>query len=309
MIFMRMELYPPIEPFAAQQVPVGGPHALYVEQCGNPDGFPVLLLHGGPGSQSRPLHRRFFDPQFYRIVLFDQRGCGRSTPLGCTDENTTTHLVQDMELLRTRLGLGRMLVFGGSWGATLALAYAVAHPARVAAMVLRGVFLGTRREVGAYLEALRREEGVDPLARYHALVNQRDDAAASAAARRWLDYEEALMSLGATQRDTGAAQDRAASLARVRVQLHYLVHDCFLEPGALLSGVAPLAHTPVLIVQGERDRVCPPQAARALAARLPGAELRLIERGGHAADEPQMAAALRLATDDLRQRLAGGSGQ
>jgi proline iminopeptidase len=303
MIFMRMELYPPLEPFAAHKVAVGGPHVLHVEQCGNPNGFPVFFLHGGPGSQARPVHRRFFDPRFYRIVLFDQRGCGRSTPLGCTDDNTTARLVEDIERLRAELGLARVLLFGGSWGSTLALAYGAAHPDRVAAMVLRGIFLGTRREVDAYLEGLRREEGGDPLARYHAYVNQRDEAAASAAAQRWLDYEEALMSLGATRRAAGAPLDRAASLARVRVQLHYLVHDCFLAPGELLSKLSPLARTPLLIVQGELDRVCPADAARTLASHAPGAELRLVARGGHAADEPEMAAALRAATDELRGRL------
>jgi proline iminopeptidase len=205
--------------------------------------------------------------------------------------------------LRARLGFARMLLFGGSWGSTLALAYAAAHPDRIAAMVLRGIFLGTRREIDAYLEGLRREEGGDPLARYHALVNQRDEAAASAAAQRWLDYEEALMSLGATQRAAGAALDRATRLARVRVQLHYLVHDCFLAPGELLSKLSRLARKPLLIVQGERDRVCPPDAARTLAAQVPGAELRLVAGGGHAADEPAMAAALRAATDGLRERL------
>jgi len=133
-------LYPALEPFAQQQLPVGGGHAIHFEQCGNRRGFPALFLHGGPGSHTQPLHRRFFDPQFYRIVLSDQRGCGRSVPLGCTEENTTPHLVEDLEALRERLGLERVMLFGGSWGATLALAYAAAHPRRVAAMVLRGVF-------------------------------------------------------------------------------------------------------------------------------------------------------------------------
>jgi len=286
---------------------VGGGHAIHFEQCGNPGGFPAIFLHGGPGSHTQPLHRRFFDPQFYRIVLSDQRGCGRSVPLGCTEENTTRHLVEDIEALRDRLGLERVMLFGGSWGATLALAYAAAHPQRVAAMVLRGVFLGTRAEVDRYLNGLA--EGGDVLARYHALVNQPDEAAARAAAQRWVAYEEAVMSLDAGGRDVGAAQsaaaaaDPAAALARARVQLHYLVHDCFLEPGELMSSLTRLGETQVLIVQGQRDQVCPPRVALELAERLPRAELRLIEHGGHSAAEPAMAQALRGAADDLRRLL------
>jgi len=306
-------LYPALEPFAQQQLPVGGGHAIHFEQCGNPGGFPAIFLHGGPGSHTRPLHRRFFDPKFYRIVLCDQRGCGRSVPLGCTEENTTRHLVADIEALRERLGLERMMLFGGSWGATLALAYAAAHPQRVAAMVLRGVFLGTRGEVDWYLEGLGRlvpqawqalapGESGDLLARYHALVNQHDEAAARAAAQRWVGYEQAVMSLDAGGRAAGAA-DPAAALARARVQLHYLVHDCFLEPGEFVSSLTRLGETQVLIVQGERDQVCPPRAALELAERLPRAELRLIERGGHSAAEPAMAQALRGAADDLRRLL------
>jgi proline iminopeptidase len=298
-------LYPALEPFAQSQLPVGGGHSVHVEQSGNPEGFPAIFLHGGPGSHTRPLHRRFFDPRSYRIVLFDQRGCGRSTPPGGTEENTTRHLVEDIEALRRCLGLERVMLFGGSWGATLALAYAAAHPQRVAAMVLRGVFLGTRAEVDQYLRGLRLVEGGDPLARYHALVNQPEEAAARAAAQRWVGYEEAVMSLDTGKTGEGAAQDAAAVLARARVQLHYLAHDCFLAPGELIAGLKGLAEIPVLIVQGSRDRICPPAAAVELAARLPRAELRLVEGGGHSATEPAMARALRRATDDLRGRLQG----
>jgi len=304
-------LYPPLEPFAEHKLRRQGGHVLHVEQCGNPEGFPALFLHGGPGSQTRPLHRRFFDPGFYRIALFDQRGCGRSTPLGHTGDNTTRHLVEDIEALRGHLGVERLMLFGGSWGATLALAYAGTHPQCVAAMVLRGVFLGTRAEVNGYLglgrevpqawQALAQDAGSDVLEHYHRLVSQGD----LAAARRWLAYEDAVMAL-----DTGTAQGNEmgapeAVLARAKVQLHYLVHDCFLAPGELLSGLAGLAGTPVLIVQGEHDRVCPPRAAGEVAGRLPKAELRLVEHGGHSATAPEMAQALRRAADDLRAPLQG----
>jgi len=305
-------LYPPLEPFAEQQLRVKGGHVLHVEQCGNPSGFPAIFLHGGPGSQTRALHRRFFDPRFYRIVLFDQRGCGRSVPLGRTEDNTTGHLVEDIEALVSRLGLGRAMLFGGSWGAALALAYAAARPQRVAAMVLRGVFLGTRGEVDWYLgglrelapqawEALAQGQGDGLLARYHALVSDGDKAAA----QRWVAYEQAIMALDSGAPGTREVEDPDAVLARARVQLHYLAHECFLQPGELVSGLARLAETPVLIVQGKRDLVCPPRAALELAEGLPHAELRLIERGGHSAAAPEMAQALRRATDDLRARLRG----
>jgi proline iminopeptidase len=305
-------LYPPLEPFAQQQLAVGGPHVLYVEQSGNPAGFPVIFLHGGPGSQVRPVHRRFFDPQFYRVVLFDQRGCGRSTPRGCIEENTTARLVEDIEVLRDRLGLERVALFGGSWGATLALAYAEAHPERAVAMVLRGVFLGSREEIDGYLGGLRElvprawqvlaeGAGEDVLQHYHGLVSRND----AAAAERWVAYEDEVMrqDAGEAAGAGGGPQDRAAALARARIQLHYLAHDCFLSAGELLAGLPRIGEARVLIVQGAKDRVCPPKSAREVAARLPQSELRLIQEGGHSATGAAIAAALRQATDDLRASL------
>ena len=307
-----LTLYPPLEPFSEQQLAVGGPHVLYVEQCGNPAGFPAIFLHGGPGSQVRPVHRRFFDPQFYRVVLFDQRGCGRSTPRGCIEENTTGRLVEDIEVLRDRLGLERVMLFGGSWGATLALAYAEAHPERVAAMILRGVFLGSREEIDGYLGGLRERvprawqvlaegAGADVLRHYHRLVS-RDDAAA---AERWVAYEDEVMrqDAGEAAGAAGGPQDRAAALARARIQLHYLAHDCFLSAGDLLAGLPRIGEARVLIVQGAQDRVCPLKAAREVAARLPQSELRIIQEGGHSAAGAAIAAALRQAADDLRASL------
>ena len=310
-------LYPELMPFAVQQLPVGGGHVIHLEESGSPHGFPVLFLHGGPGSHTRPGHRRFFDPRFYHIVLFDQRGCGQSTPAGATVENTTSHLVADIEALRRHLGLERMMLFGGSWGSTLALAYAIAHPDRVAGMVLRGVFLASRGEIDWYLYALRnfvpetwaalaQGQGDGLLERYHGWVSRGEDPHAAAAAQRWLAYEEALMSLGAADTPTPAVATSIEALGRARIQLHYLVHDCFLEPGELASGLAPLAEVPTLIIQGRLDLVCPPRAAYELARLLPRAELRIVERGGHSASAPQMAEALRRATDDMRARIPTG---
>jgi proline iminopeptidase len=307
-------LYPALEPYAADRLPAGGRHTIYFEQCGNPSGFPVFFLHGGPGSNVRPQHRRFFDPRFYRVVLADQRGCGRSAPLGCTDENTTGDLVADIEALRRHLGLERVLLFGGSWGRTLALAYAGAHPDRVAGMVLRGVFLASCVELDWYLDGLRSfvpeawqalsgGESGHLIARYHALVNQTDERQTLAAAQRWLGYEEAVMRLGATDSVATTAPDSAAALARARVQLHYLAHDCFLQPGELSSHMRKLGDVPVTIVQGRLDMVCPPRAAFELAAESPRLQLHIVERGGHSASEPLMAAALCRATDDMQRHL------
>ena len=307
-------LYPEARPFAVQQLVVGGGHALYVEECGNPRGFPVLFLHGGPGSRIRAHHRRFFDPAFYRIVLFDQRGCGQSTPLGRTVENTTRDLVADMETLRDHLGVERVALFGGSWGSTLALAYAIAHPDRVAGMVLRGIFLASRAEVAWYLDALRnfvpeawdalvQGENGDLLARYHGAVSEGDDRRALIAARRWVACEEAIIGLESGNVVAGPTDESIDVRARARVQLHYLAHDCFLAPGELAAGLGRIAAVPALIVQGRLDLVCPPRAAYEVARALPGAELRLVERGGHSATAPEIARALRRATDDLRDRL------
>jgi proline iminopeptidase len=305
-------LYPSIEPYRVERIPAG-PHSLYVEECGNRQGVPALFLHGGPGSQIRPLHRQYFDPGFYRSVLFDQRGCGRSAPAGSTDENTTWHLVADIEGMRRHLAVDRWLLVGGSWGSTLALAYAQSYPRHVAGLVLRGVFLATRDELEWYLHALGsfvpeawREltggssEGV--IARYHSLVNHPDRTIASEAAQRWVGYEDAVMALGTGARPQGGV-DPEAALRRAQVQLHYLVHGCFLREGELLEGCSRLSRVPAIIVQGRLDMVCPPAAAVSLHARLDAAELRIIENAGHSAAEPVLAGALRVAVDDMRERV------
>lgn len=307
-------LYPPIEPFNEQFLPVTQPHRLYVAQSGNPSGVPVLFLHGGPGSQTRPEHRRYFDPRFYHLVLFDQRGCGRSTPAGCTEENTTWHLVEDMEAIRRKLGLQRWLLFGGSWGSTLALAYATTHPQHVAGMVLRGVFLASRAEVDWYVNGLRQfvpaawerlSNGVSSeiVHRYQRDVTQVDPAFAQAAARRWVEYEQNVMAIGEPSIPSGGAVDEKALLARARVQLHYLAADCFLRDGQLLEGARTVS-APTIIVQGRTDMVCPPAAAHELSLRLPNSRLRIIEQAGHAASGPLLARALRGAVDDMRELVA-----
>lgn len=307
-------LYPSIEPYLETDLAVGSGHRIHYELSGNPQGFPVLFLHGGPGSQTRPGHRCYFDPQFYRIVLFDQRGCGRSIPAGELCDNTTHHLVADIEQLRLALGVERWLLFGGSWGSTLALAYAVAHSERVAALILRGVFLASEDELEWYLNGLRRfvpeawlqlaeGDGGNLVARYHALVNHPDAQTAANAARRWVDYEAAAMAIGAPESAPPTQNDANALVARVRVQLHYLMNHCFLRKGELLDNLHRLAGKPTIVVQGRRDMVCPPVTAWEVASRLSGAELRMIGDGGHSASDSPLAPALRRAADDMRRRL------
>lgn len=306
-------LYPSIEPYRVERISAG-PYSLYVEQCGHPQGFPALFLHGGPGSQIRPQHRQYFDPGFYRAVLFDQRGCGRSSPAGSTEENTTWHLVADIESMRRHFAVDRWLLFGGSWGSTLALAYAQAYPRHVAGLVLRGVFLATRGELEWYLQGLGsfvpeawREltgggsEGV--IARYHSLVNHSDRTIAIQAAQRWVGYEDAVMALGSGAKPQAVGVDPQAALRRAQVQLHYLANGCFLREGELLEGSSRLSPVPTIIVQGRMDMVCPPAAAVSLAQRLRAAELRIIENAGHSATESVLAGALRVAVDDMKGQI------
>ena len=319
-------LYPPIEPFRAGHFDATGGHRIYFEVSGNPDGTPVLFLHGGPGSATKPDHRRYFDPAVYRIVLFDQRGCGRSTPAGSTTLNTTAHLIGDIEQLRRLLGVERWVLFGGSWGSTLALAYAQALPARVTYLILRGIFLASRSELDWYFDGLRnfvpaaREmlfagyEGVpwlDLVRAYDSALRHPDAAARARAAARWNGFEAAVMSIGespAPDVPPALATD-AAGLARARVQVHYLAHLCFLRPGELLDGVARIAHLPAILLQGGMDFVCPPVTAVELGRRWPVARLSVIAPARHAASHPALEAALVDAADSVRDEFCKGAGR
>ncbi|MCC7546600.1 MAG: prolyl aminopeptidase [Burkholderiales bacterium] len=329
-----LTLYPPLEPADVLQLPVEHGHALHVEVCGAVHGEPVLFLHGGPGSSTNPNHRRFFDPSFYRIVLFDQRGCGRSTPAGETADNTTQDLIADIERLRQFLGVQRWVLFGGSWGGTLALSYAQRHPARVRAMVLRGVFLASAQEVAWFVHGLRAfmpeawlrfsggdagESAAGLLARYHAQVTGADERIAQEAAARWNAYESAVMSVGETAAPAGtfpvgtslagtSPADPAGKTvaARVRIHLHYLVNHCFLASQQLMFGMSRLEAVPAIIVQGRRDLVCPPVTAHALHLAWPSSTLRMVEEAGHSALHPAMIDALVRATQDVKQWIEGG---
>jgi proline iminopeptidase len=307
-------LFPELEPYAHGWLDVPGGHRIYFEQCGNPDGVPAVVLHGGPGSGCNAGQRRFFDPAYYRIILFDQRGCGRSTPAGCIEYNTTWHLVEDIEALRRHLGIQRWMVFGGSWGSTLALAYASTHPQVVAAMVLRGIFLCRPAELDWFVrqsrwffpEAWERlANGLDASERDHVMVAYQkrifadDHQGAVDAARNWNAFEAAIMKL-LPAADSGTGPDDATTLARARVQLHYLMNLCFLQDRPLLQRVAHCRAIPAVIIQGRYDMVCPPFTAYELHQAWPEAEFKIIPDAGHAASEPGIAAALVAATESFK---------
>jgi proline iminopeptidase len=310
-------LFPAIEFTRREWLPVGGAHRIYVEESGNPDGLPVLFIHGGPGSRSRPIHRRFFDPSLFRIVLFDQRGCGLSTPAGPSYDNTTAHLIEDIERIRSALGVDRWLLFGGSWGSTLSLAYAIAHPQAVKAMILRGVFLGSCTEVDWFLYGVRHfvpeawaefSAGAngDLQDYYHRQVQSADPAIALAAARRWSDFESRVMSPGEPLR--GNADPADALVAKTGVQLHYMAKDFYLRPGELLDNLWQISHIPTIIVQGRLDMVSPPVTAAMVAEKLSKAQLCWVPQGGHDALQPAMSAALVAATTRMHGWLAKGAG-
>jgi proline iminopeptidase len=312
----RGDLFPEIGPFETGYLPLTDGHVMYWEQVGNPHGAPALFLHGGPGAGAGAVHRRFFDPGFWRVVIFDQRGAGRSRPLGSLQANTTAHLVADIEALRRHLDIDRWLLFGGSWGSTLALAYAQAHPNRVAGCVLRGVFLGRDEEVDWFLNGigmvfpdahaaftgfLPESERGDVLGAYLARLTDPDPAVHMPAARAWSIYEGSCSTLlPSPDTVTSFAQDRT-SLGLARIEAQYFAHDLFLPEGGLLARMDRLAGVRAEIVQGRYDMICPARTAFELAAKWPGARLTVIPDAGHSALEPGVRRALVAAVERFRQ--------
>lgn len=301
-------LYPPLEPFGTGWLDVGDGHRLYYEQCGNPGGAPVLFLHGGPGSGCSPRHRRLFDPQRLRVILFDQRGCGRSLPRGSVQANTSTHLVADIEQLRQQVGLERWLVVGGSWGAGLALAYAAAHPASCLGLVLRGLFLGRTPDLDWFFRQARQllPDAGEALA-LQAPLAERDDLLcwlskglqggppqeALARASAWEAWEASLAQHQSVTAQTQRSEaDAAALVDKYRVQSHYLMNGCFWGEVGLLARARALAAVPTAILHGRDDWVCRPQAAWELHHSLPGSRLQWVDGCGHSPFEPAMARAL-----------------
>lgn len=310
-------LYPPVDPFDQRMMEVDGGHTIYVEQCGNPDGIPVIVLHGGPGGGCSPAMRRYFDPKAFRVVLFDQRGCGRSRPHASVVNNTTWDLVADIERIRDALEIEQFIVFGGSWGATLALIYAEAHPERVSNLVLRGVFMMTQAELdwfyggGAGLfwpepwarfsDLIPEEERGDMIGAYHKRLFCGDLRIETQYAKAWSAWENALASVYSS----GSGGDAPGEYARAfaRLENHYFTNAGFLDfDGQILAQVDRIAHIPGVIVQGRYDMICPPARAWQLAEAWPNAEMRMIRNAGHALSEPGISAELVRTMDQLAAR-------
>lgn len=309
-------LYPPIDPFDQRMLDVDDGHRIYVEQCGNPDGIPVVVFHGGPGGGCSPAMRRYFNPATYRVILFDQRGCGRSRPHASVENNTTWHLVDDIERIRKVLGINAWIVFGGSWGATLALIYAQSHPDRTAALVLRGVFLMTQPELdwfyggGAgrfwpdlwnrFTKLIPEDEQDDLIAAYHRRLFSGDLTQETRYARAWASWENALAAMDSD----GVTGDSPADYARAfaRLENHYFKNAGFLGPERqILNCMDRISHIPGAIVQGRYDMICPPVSAYGLAQKWPSARLQMIGRAGHALSEPGISAELVRIMDQMAE--------
>ena len=302
-------LYQPIDPFDQRMLDVGDGHRVYMEQCGNPDGVPVIVLHGGPGGGCSPAMRRYFDPAIFRVILFDQRGCGRSRPHASVQANTTWHLVADIELIRTTLGIDRWIVFGGSWGATLALIYAQTHPDRAAALTLRGVFLMTQPELDwfygggagkfwpelwdSFASLIPLDEQDDFIAAYHRRLFSGDVPQETRYARAWASWENALASIDSDGITGESPADYARAFARL--ENHYFYHGGFLSAEEQIlhpTRMQRIADIPGVIVQGRYDMICPPVSAHNLAQMWPASRLTVIGRAGHALSEPGISAEL-----------------
>ncbi|TXH47502.1 MAG: prolyl aminopeptidase [Burkholderiaceae bacterium] len=311
-------LFPEIEPAESGWLDTGEGHQVYWERCGNPAGIPVLFVHGGPGAGCSPTSRRFFDPQAWDIVLVDQRGAGRSTPLGETAHNDTARLIGDFETLRQQLGIRQWMLFGGSWGSTLSLAYAQQHPDKVLGLVLRGIWLGTEAEIDWWLYGIREffpkeweafaqqvpeHERDDLLGAYQRRLSNPEAEIALGAARAWSRYEGSCLHL-LPQDDTVAAfESDAVALGVGRLEAHYFAAQAFLSPGQLLAGAAAIRHLPCEIVHGRYDVICPVRQAYALHEAWPGSQLHVIPDAGHASSEPGIMRTLVQATERMKHLL------
>ena len=309
----ELGLFSPIKPFNEGFLN-RGIHHIYFEETGNPDGIPVMFLHGGPGAGCAPAHRRLFDPHRYRVILMDQRGCGRSEPFASVNQNTTQDLIGDIEGLRHHLDIPNFILFGGSWGSTLALAYGAAYPDRCLGFVLRGVFLGTRAEIDWFLYDMGRffpeaydrfirpippSERANLLAAYYQRLTSPSKTIACQAARSWAAYENSCATLAAVSRDAG---DSALSLALL--EAHYFTHDCFLPENHIMDNLNRLNHLPAIVVQGRHDVICPPFTAyRLVEAWGRQAQLRMVDDAGHSAFESGIVGRLMRGLDEVAQQL------
>lgn len=312
-------LFPDIKPYGHRQLAVEPPHVLYVEECGTPEGIPVLFVHGGPGGGCSPKHRCFFDPMEYRIVLFDQRGCGRSTPHAELSRNRTDALIEDMEAIRIELGIDKWLLFGGSWGSTLSLLYAQRYPERVLGLVLRGIFLCRRQDLlwfyqdGAshvfpdywqgFVAPIAPADRGDMMGAYYRLLTGSNELARMGAAKAWSGWEAQCATLKPDNQLYEQFTDPRVALALARIEAHYFVNDAFLEPNQILANADKLRGIPGVIVHGRYDMVCPFDNAFALHEAWPGSDLQIIRDAGHSALEPGITDALIKATNRFAREL------
>ncbi|MCG8672165.1 MAG: prolyl aminopeptidase [Pseudomonadales bacterium] len=312
-------LFPEIKPYATHRLSVDSIHELYIEESGTAKGFPILFLHGGPGGGTEPLHRRFFDPEKYRIILFDQRGSGKSTPHGCIEANTTQLLIDDIEAIREHLSIDQWVVFGGSWGATLGLLYAQTFPEKVEALVLRGIFLSREKDLTwlyknganrifpdawkAFLKLIPKQEQENLLQAYSKRLNGDDEITRMAAAKAWSCWEGSCATLkpSSSVMDHFTSPHTALSLAKMEV--HYFLNHSFIKENQIIDQMDRIAHLPGVIVHGRYDMVCPLDNAIALAEAWPNAELNIIREAGHASSEPGIADALVKATNSVAKFL------
>lgn len=310
-----LDLFADIKPYSSGFLSLGHGHQMYWEQSGNPDGVPIVMLHGGPGAGTSPIHRRFFDPDYYRIILFDQRGAGRSSPHGSIEHNTRKALVSDMELLREHLRIDRWHLFGGSWGSTLALSYAAAHPERCLGMILRGIFLLEKEEIDWWLYGVRaifpeaweqfahfipKNERGDLLTAYHKRLTGMDAAMAQRAAIHWALYESACSSLIPNYETITTDEQKAQALALARMECHYFKTECLSPDRSLLNDIAKFRHIPSVIIHGRYDVVCPLSTAYRLHQAWPEADYIVVPDGGHSALDPAIRSRLIAATEHAK---------
>lgn len=313
-------LYPDIHPYAEHMITVDGHHSLYVEESGNAHGIPVLFVHGGPGGGTSPAHRSFFDPEKYRIILFDQRGCGRSRPHASLQDNTSQALVTDMEVIRQQLNVDQWLLFGGSWGSTLSLLYAQTYPERVSGLILRGIFLCRQQDIqwfyqrGAsaifpdywqdYEKVVPEAERDNMLAAYYRLLTADNEIARMAAAKAWSVWEGRCSTLDPNGDLVDHFADPHVALAMARIEAHYFINHAFMDTNQLLNNAERIRHIPTVIVHGRYDMVCPIEQAFALHQQLPNAELHIVRDAGHSAFEPGITDNLIAATNNFARSLA-----
>ncbi|MCK5525007.1 MAG: prolyl aminopeptidase [Thiomargarita sp.] len=307
-------LYPDIEPLATHQIAVGKKHVLTVEESGNPDGIPVVFLHGGPGANCKPYHRSFFNPKKYRIVLFDQRGAGRSTPTGRLQDNTTSDLLADMEIIRKQLDIKKWVIFGGSWGSTLGLLYAQQYPENVLGIILRSIFLARKCDIEwfhhdsglcrlfpaqwqDFMSPLSEKEREEPLTVYYERITGNNMNTALHAALAWMNWAGCVVSYGQFPALTEPSEQ---ILNEARIESHYMFNRCFIDENQLLRDIDKVAHLPTILIHGQRDLVCPLDSSYLLAQNWQNAQFKVIPTGGHLASEPQeMLSALVEATDEM----------